>query len=112
MVRRVCDAWLMDEVEMVRLYLKGQNLEQLGRLDEAISLYETAVAGGFDAIGPYDRLIVIYSGRAMHGDVVRVCDAALERVRTYEQKQTWYRQIRTDAEQAEGRVPRASPKNR
>lgn len=97
---------------MVRHYLRGQNLEQLGRVDEAIEVYEAAVGGGFDAIGPYDRLIVLYSAQAMHGEVIRVCDAALGHVRTYEEKRTWYRRIRADAEQARARVPRAAPKKR
>lgn len=97
---------------MVRLYLRGQNLEQLGRVDEAITLYEAAVEGRFDAIGPYDRLIVLYSGRAMHAEVIRVCDAALDQVRTYHEKQNWYRRVRNDAEEAGRRVPRAAPKKR
>lgn len=102
----------MEEVEMVRLYLRGQNLEQLGRIDEAVELYEEAVGAGFDSIGPYDRLIVLYSGRALHAEVVRICDAALGRVRTYEEKQKWYRRVRADAEEARTRVPRAAPKKR
>lgn len=97
---------------MVRLYLRGQNLEQLGRAGEAIDLYESAVSGGFDAIGPYDRLIVLYSERALHADVIRICDAALAQVRTYEEKRAWYERIRGDADRARNRVPKAAPKPR
>lgn len=97
---------------MVRLYLRGQNLEQLGRIDEALELYEAAVSGGFDAIGPYDRLIVLYSARALHADVVRLCDVALAQVRTYAEKRDWYRQVREDARRAQARVPSAAPKKR
>jgi hypothetical protein len=45
------------------LYLRGQNLEQILQTDEAIPLYEEAVAARFDAAGPYDRLIAIYHER-------------------------------------------------
>ena len=55
-----------DKVEMVKSFLRGQNLEQVARVDEAIELYEGMVPGGFDSVGPYDRLIQIYSGRALH----------------------------------------------
>jgi hypothetical protein len=100
----------MDSVDMVRLYLKGQNLEQVGRVDEAIESYEQAVAARFDSTGPYDRLIALYSHRAQHADVVRVCDAALEHVHTYEEKRSWYGRRRTEADRARSEVPRAAPK--
>ena len=100
------------EADLVRDFLRAQNLEQLGRIDEAIELYEGAVTGGFDAIGPYDRLIAIYSDRALHRDVMRVTDAAIEHVRTYEEKKEWYRNMRAGAEQALAKVPQARPKRR
>lgn len=78
--------------ELVNDFLRGQNLEQVGRIDEAIELYESAVSAGFDAAGPYDRLIWIYQNRAMHAEVVRVAEASLEHVRTYPEKQQWYTQ--------------------
>src|ERR671925_390736 len=70
--RRAGRRGTMDDVEAVNLFLRGQNLEQIGRVDEAADLYEQAVAARFDSAGPYDRLIAIYAGRARHGDVVRV----------------------------------------
>jgi hypothetical protein len=102
----------MDEVEMVRHYLRGQNMEQLGRIDEAIVLYEGAVGGGFDSTGPYDRLIALYAHRGLHRDVMRVSTAALQNVRTYDEKRVWYRRMRSEAEQAISRVPQAIPKKR
>ncbi len=85
--------------DLVRLFLRGQNLEQVERYDEAIELYEVAVAGGFDAIGPYDRLIVLYQGRDAHTEVVRIAEAALDNVRTHQEKRLWYRGIKEGAEQ-------------
>ncbi|HYY44185.1 MAG TPA: hypothetical protein VE975_03235 [Actinomycetota bacterium] len=96
--------------DSVRLYLRGQNLEQLGRTDEAAGLYEQAVAVGFDSTGPYDRLIHIYSGRALHADVVRVAEAAIENVRTHEDKKAWYERMRSEALKAQTTPPRAAPR--
>jgi hypothetical protein len=87
-------------VEIVKRFLRAQNMEQTGRLDEAIALYEEAVAARFDSTGPYDRLIAIYSHRAQHKDVVRIAAAALDAVRTYTDKKEWYERMRTEAETA------------
>lgn len=76
--------------EIVKDFLRGQNLEQVGRVDEAIALYERAVADRFDASGPYDRLIFIYQQRNMRSDVVRVAKASLANIRTYPAKKMWY----------------------
>lgn len=102
----------MDEVELVRHYLRGQNLEQVGRTDEAIELYEAAVSGAFDSAGPYDRLIALYGQRAEHREVIRICDAALGQVRTYDQKRAWYRKTKEEAGRAGANVPTATPKKR
>ena len=99
-------------IELVNGFLKGQNLEQLGRLEEAMAHYEIAVEAGFDATGPYDRLIALYSHRAQHGDVVRVAQAALAHVHTYEDKRAWYRRMEAEARKAATKVPRAIPKPR
>jgi hypothetical protein len=99
-----------DNAAMVKDFLRGQNLEQVGRTDEAIVLYEQAVAGEFDSSGPYDRLIFLYSSRALHGDVVRVAEAALGQVHTHEEKRAWYERMRADALEAQSRTPRAAPK--
>ena len=97
---------------MVRRYLRGQNMEQLGRIEEAIALYEEAVTSGFDSTGPYDRLIALYAHGGRHRDVIRVAEAALQNVRTYDEKRVWYGRMRSEAERAISRVPRAIPKKR
>jgi hypothetical protein len=101
----------MDNVDIVKQYLRGQNLEQVGRVEEAADLYEIAIRAHFDSTGPYDRLIAIYSNRAEHRDVVRVASAALEHVHTHEEKRSWYEQMRVEAERAAERVPKAAPKD-
>lgn len=100
----------MDAVDLVRHFLRAQNLEQLGRLDDAIVLYEEAVGASFDSTGPYDRLIALYSERALHADVVRVADAALANVQTHEGKRDWYVRMKAEAEKASSAVPQAAPK--
>jgi hypothetical protein len=98
-------------VQIVRDFLRGQNLEQLGRIDEAIDVYEGALEAGFDSTGPYDRLIEIYANRAAHVDVVRVAEAALLQVKTTEDKRRWYADMRAAAATAQAKVPTAHPKN-
>jgi tetratricopeptide (TPR) repeat protein len=100
----------LSNVALVRDFLKAQNLEQLGRLEEAVDLYEQVVAAGFDSSGPYDRLIAVYSSEARHDEVVRVAEAALARVQTYADKQAWYERMRAEALKAGRRVPPAAPK--
>jgi hypothetical protein len=99
-----------DSVDMVKNYLRGQNLEQVGREDEAIDLYENAVACGFDSTGPYDRLIALYGDRAQHRDVVRVAEAAIANVHTHVDKTAWFERMRAEALKAQAKVPRAAPK--
>lgn len=98
-------------VELVNRFLRAQNLEQVARVDEAIELYETMLEQRFDSIGPYDRLIDIYSNRARHREVVRVAETALACVHTYPEKRRWYEQMREAAEKAARAVPRAAPKS-
>jgi hypothetical protein len=98
--------------ELVQNYLRGQNLEQVGRVEEATELYEEAVRASFDSAGPYDRLIAIYSTQARHRDVERVANAALRHVRTHEAKRESYRRAREEALKAATRLPQAAPKNR
>lgn len=89
-----------DNQELVRDFLKGQNLEQVGRIDEAVELYERAVSESFDAAGPYDRLIFIYQQRRQLRDLIRVAEASLRSVQTYPEKRTWYgKQIESAQEQ-------------
>ena len=97
-------------VDLVKEFLRGQNLEQLGRVDEAIDLYEHSISAGFDSPGPYDRLIEIYSHRALHLDVVRVARAALDAVHTHPDKYRWYESTIEAAGKAATKVPHAAPK--
>jgi len=83
--------------ELVRLYLRGQNHEQMQQTDEAIPLYEQAVEACFDAAGPYDRLIAIYAEREQMADVERIASAALANVRTFDDKRAWYESMRDNA---------------
>jgi tetratricopeptide (TPR) repeat protein len=101
---------MTDAVDLVRHYLRAQNLEQLGRIDEAIELYERALKAGFDSAGPYDRLIHLYAGRAAHGEVIRVAEAALVSVRTHEAKRAWYATMRDEARRALASLPRPVPR--
>lgn len=91
--------------ELVRDFLHGQNLEQIGRVDEAVPLYERAMAAGFDAAGPYDRLIFIYQERRAHRDVIRAAEAALASVHTYDAKRMWYQQQIAAAKASMGSPP-------
>ncbi|HWL64678.1 MAG TPA: hypothetical protein VNP73_01785 [Actinomycetota bacterium] len=100
----------MESVEQVKTFLRGQNLEQVDRTDEAIELYETCVGAGFDATGPYDRLITIYSHRAQHGDVIRVAELALKNVQTYADKKAFYERMKSEAAKAAAKVPPAAKK--
>lgn len=86
--------------EIVRDFLRAQNLEQVGRIDEAIELYEKAIAERFDSSGPYDRLIVIYQQQRRHSEVIRIAEASLNVVRTYPQKRVWYETQLSDAQAA------------
>ena len=83
--------------DLVALYLRAQNLEQVERTDEAVELYEKAVAAAFDAAGPYDRLIAIYTERAAFADVARVAEAASRTVRTFDDKRAWYQSVADQA---------------
>jgi hypothetical protein len=100
----------VDNVDVVTRYLRAQNLEQVGRTDEAVEHYEAAVEASFDAAGPYDRLITIYSNRALHAEVVRVAESALDHVQTHDQKRAWYERMRAEALKAQSTVPKPAPR--
>ena len=99
-----------NSAEVVKAFLRGQNYEQVGRVEEAIELYEAAISAEFDSSGLYDRLIHIYADAARHADVIRVAEAAIINVHTYQDKKAWYEQMRAEALKAQSKVPRAAPK--
>ncbi len=101
----------MSNVELVKSFLRAQNLEQIGDLDGAISLYESVVGQSFDSSGPYDRLIALYADRAEHAEVVRVAELAIANVHTYADKRAWYERMRSEAVRAQGSLPEAVPKS-
>jgi tetratricopeptide (TPR) repeat protein len=101
----------VENVEIVKRYLRAQNLEQVGRVDDAVKLYEQAVEARFDSTGPYDRLITIYAQQARHREVIRVASVAIEAVRTHQGKMSWYRQMRDEAERALAQVPEPRPRS-
>ena len=100
----------MDNVELVKRFLKAQNLEQIGKVDEAVVLYESIVEARFDSSGPYDRLIALYDHQARHRDVMRIAEAALAHVQTYDDKRAFYEATRVGALKAIGRLPQAAPR--
>lgn len=103
---------LLSNSDMVKSFLRGQNLEQIGRIDDATELYEGVVAEDFDSSGPYDRLIAVYSSRARHADVVRIATAALDHVHTHADKRAWYERTRSEARKAATSLPQAAPRQR
>lgn len=96
-------------MDLVKRYLRAQNLEQLGRIDEAIAEYESIVAAAFDSPGPYDRLIALYAHRSQHQEVVRIAERALIAVHTYADKKAWYETTRAEARKAAAKLPRVAP---
>jgi hypothetical protein len=96
--------------DLVQDFLRAQNLEQVGRVDEAIALYESAVAAGFDSAGPYDRLIWLYQSRALHREVIRIATASLKSVRTYPEKRDWYLRQIQQAEESLAGTPQPRPR--
>ena len=86
--------------DLVADFLRAQNLEHVREVEAAVVLYEGAVEARFDSAGPYDRLIAIYQGRAAHAEVIRVSEAALDHVRTHDDKRLWYRRLIADAQRA------------
>jgi hypothetical protein len=91
--------------DIVGLYLRAQNLEQVRRTEEAVALYEEAIAAGFDSAGPYDRLIAIYLAHERHSDVVRVAAAAVSNVRTFPDKRAWYETVQSESREAHAARP-------
>jgi len=56
---------------------KARRLEQAGRIEPAIPLYETNVKDQFEGTLPYNRLRIIYTRQKQYTDAIRVCNAYL-----------------------------------
>ena len=58
--------------------LKGIELEKVGKVDQAIILYELNINEHFEGNHPYDCLVIIYKKRKLFDDEVRVLEKAIE----------------------------------
>jgi tetratricopeptide (TPR) repeat protein len=58
--------------------LEAIDLERLGRVEDAIALYERNVAEGFPGDLPYGRLVSIYEKRSAFLEAARVLERAIE----------------------------------
>lgn len=58
--------------------LKGEELEQQGKIDEATVLYEQNIQERFGGNHPYDRLVFIYQRQDRQDDVIRVLRQAVD----------------------------------
>ena len=68
---------MSDYDEQVQRNLRGMRLEKLGRVDEALQLYEANVEENFGGSHPYNRLAKIYRQRKQADDEVRVLEKAI-----------------------------------
>jgi len=57
--------------------LRGIELENSGRVDEAVRLYEENVTDNFIGNHPYDRLAIIYRKRKQIDEEIRVLEKAI-----------------------------------
>jgi hypothetical protein len=61
-----------------RRNLDGMGLEQEGRTEEALALYEQNIAEGFEGDWPYGRLVSVYERHGRYEDAERVLRRAME----------------------------------
>ncbi len=101
-----------EDVEVRRGFGRNFRVTHAGDLINLVSprVYEQAVAAGFDAAGPYDRLIWIYQSRKAHRDVIRVAEASVRNVRTYPAKKLWYEEQIAKALADQGSSPQPRPR--
>ena len=59
----------------------GIELEKQGRMDEAITVYESNIADWADTPYPYKRLRIIYTKRKQYDDAIRVCQKYIDTTR-------------------------------
>jgi len=80
--REVIDKADLAGVQSARNML-GKILERLGRVDEAITLYEANVSDGFDGEFPYLCLAIIYRKRRQTENEVRVLERGIAVMREH-----------------------------
>ena len=57
--------------------LKGIEFEKLGKVDEAVELYEKNIEENFEGNHPYDRLATIYRKKKDISNEIRVLEKAI-----------------------------------
>ncbi len=62
----------LSEREALRVNVEGRVLEKAGRVNDAIALYEYAVAAGTDTPATYTRLRILYRKLRRSEDVERI----------------------------------------
>ena len=62
----------LSERQALRINIEGRALEKAGRIDEAITLYESGVARGTDTPATYTRLRILYRKLKRFDDVERI----------------------------------------
>jgi hypothetical protein len=62
----------LSEREALRINIEGRALEKAGRIEEAITLYESGVARGTDTPATYTRLRILYRKLKRLDDVERI----------------------------------------
>lgn len=67
----------------VKRNAEGIELEQAGRIDEAIALYEMNVAADFIGGHPYNRLAILYRKRKEYDKEIAVLEKRIAVLRAY-----------------------------
>ena len=62
----------LSDREALQINIEGRALERAGRIDEAISLYESGVARGTDTPATYKRLRILYRKLKRPDDAERI----------------------------------------
>lgn len=69
----------LTEAEELEINIDGMALEEAGRVEEAIALYEHGVANETRTPGTYDRLLALYWKAKRRDDERRICELAAKR---------------------------------
>jgi hypothetical protein len=62
----------LSDRQALQINIEGRALEKAGRIDEAITLYESGVARGTDTPATYKRLRILYRKLKRPDDVERI----------------------------------------